>query len=142
MWNLFTKDHKEENESLSLGEMGEKFAQEEYRKRGYEIVAANEFNRRGKRLGEIDFIAKNKDSLAFVEVKTRSKIQGKFGTAVESVNFAKQRKILKAVKLFLARHQEFTPLRPHIDVCALVSEGIDKPSFSVTILENVVDDWN
>lgn len=48
---------------------GELLAQEYLKKQGYEII---ETNKRFSRFCEIDIIAKNKDTLVFIEVKTRS----------------------------------------------------------------------
>ena len=52
-----------------IGEKGEIIAQEYLKTQGYEIV---ETNKRFSKLCEIDIIAKHKDTLIFVEVKTRS----------------------------------------------------------------------
>lgn len=51
------------------GAKGELLAQEYLKKQGYEII---ETNKRFSRLCEIDIIAKHKDTLVFIEVKTRS----------------------------------------------------------------------
>jgi len=51
------------------GAKGEAIAQEYLKKQGYEII---ETNKRFSKLCEIDIIAKHKDTLVFVEVKTRS----------------------------------------------------------------------
>jgi len=51
------------------GQKGELLAQEYLKKQGYEII---ETNKRFSRACEIDIIAKHKDTLVFVEVKTRS----------------------------------------------------------------------
>lgn len=51
------------------GAKGEFIAQEYLKKKGYEII---EINKRFSRFCEIDIIAKDKDTLVFVEVKTRS----------------------------------------------------------------------
>lgn len=51
------------------GAKGELLAQEYLKKQGYEII---EVNKRFSRFCEIDIIAKHKDILVFVEVKTRS----------------------------------------------------------------------
>jgi putative endonuclease len=51
------------------GAKGEKMAQEYLSKLGYEII---EVNKRFSRFCEIDIIAKDRDTLVFVEVKTRS----------------------------------------------------------------------
>lgn len=125
-----------------LGQLGEWWAQDEYRKRGYQIVAANEYNKKGKRAGEIDFIAKNKTSIVFVEVKTRTAGVDTYGKGVESVNVYKQRKLLLAVKMYLLRNPHYTELRPQIDVCAILVADVDKPLYSVKIIENSVEDWN
>lgn len=51
------------------GQKGEQLAQEYLKKQGYEII---ETNKRFSRFCEIDIIAKDKDTLVFIEVKTRS----------------------------------------------------------------------
>ena len=126
----------------TLGQAGEEIAQAEYKKRGYEIVAANFFNKKGLRLGEVDFIAKNKKQLVFVEVKTRAVLKGKFGTPEEAVNIFKQMKILKAVKIFLQKNLKYAQFAPQIDVCVVELENIDKSPKSVKIITNAVEDWN
>lgn len=52
-----------------VGTNGEVLAQEYLKKQGYEIL---EVNKRFSRFCEIDIIAKHKDTLVFIEVKTRS----------------------------------------------------------------------
>ena|SRR5665213_2662575 len=124
----------------TLGQLGEEFAQEEYKKRGYKIIAANFFNTKGLRLGEVDFIAKNKSSIIFVEVKTRSSQEGRFGTAADAVNVFKQQKLLKAVHMYLAKNPELRELVPQIDVCVVLLSGVDNRPESVTIIPNAVED--
>src|SRR5690242_9290813 len=83
----------------TLGQVGEEFAQDIYKEKGFEIIGTNVYNKKGVRKGEIDFIAKSKEKIIFVEVKTRSVHSSRmFGTAEESVNWSKQLKLLKAVK--------------------------------------------
>ncbi len=136
------KTGKKENGIQALGQAGEMFAQKEYQVRGYEILAANFFNRKGKQLGEVDFIAKNQDSLVFVEVKTRGAGESRFGTGAEAVNVYKQKKLLKAVKLFLLGHQEYAGLRPQIDVCLVEQNPFDKSLKCAKIITNAVEDEN
>ena len=149
---------KSASSAKTLGQLGEEFAQEEYKKRGYKIVAANFFNKRGLRKGEIDFIAKDKKSIIFVEVKTRTSETGRFGTGAEAVNFSKQRKILQAANMYLNEHAKDRTLQPQIDVCMVLADGVDpvksgeaglpgakfnrvdKSRFSATILTNAVED--
>ncbi len=125
-----------------MGQQGELLAREIYKKNGHEIIAANFFNKKGKQFGEIDFIAKNKEKIIFVEVKTRKSNYSRFGTAVESVNVFKQQKILKAAKIFLQKNTQYQQLKPQIDVCLIIGDPLDKTNVSVRIIANAVEDWN
>jgi len=138
MFSLFKPKQKQPK---SLGQAGEEYAQREYKKQGWKIVAANEFNRTGKRLGEIDFIAKNKEKIVFVEVKSRTDFSETFGSGAEAVNVHKQQKILRAVKAYLLKNQKYLALQPQIDVCVVRCGGVDKTPYSATILANAVEDW-
>lgn len=148
-----------EKKAKTLGQLGEEYAQEVYKKRGYEIIAANFFNKKGVRKGEIDFVATDSEKIVFVEVKTRAREKGKFGFAAESVDGSKQRKLLKAVQIFLLQNPKFTSRQPRIDVCVLqlldptrlILKQVDPPTyevrgkldntvFSVKILVNAVED--
>lgn len=137
MLNWLKKDIK----LKTLGQVGEEFAQAEYRKRGYEIVAANFFNKKGLRKGEVDFIAKNKTEIIFVEVKSRTDGSKKFGQGGEAVNIFKQIKLLKAVKIYLLQNPKYLNLRPQIDVCVVKCNIIDKKPYSAIIIPNAVEDW-
>lgn len=125
---------------LTLGQRGEKFAQAEYQRQEYTILAQNVFNRKGKQLGEIDFIAKRGNILCFVEVKTRAISQTAFGNGLDAVNSYKQAKILKAVKLFLQRNPHLQSCQPRIDVCSIEWTDLDKTPQSVIIISNAVED--
>ena len=160
MWSWFTKATAN-GKPKTLGQIGEELAQAEYKKRGLKIVAANFFNKKGLRLGEIDFIASDKHTVIFVEVKTRADNKGLFGTGAEAVDHFKQAKLLRAVKIFLQKRPEYQNFRPQIDVCLilisdfsslksvqtrpakyLIASGLDKIPHSVTIIPNAVEDWN
>jgi putative endonuclease len=82
-------------ESLRLGKAGEERAAGLLRENGYRILATNYKTK----FAEIDIIAKDKDTICFVEVKTRS--QDSFGEPKEAVTAAKQRKIYLAALQFL-----------------------------------------
>ncbi len=146
----------------TLGQIGEEIAQIEYKHRGYSVIAANFFNRKGKRLGEVDFIAAGSGRVIFVEVKTRSTEADFHGTAAESVDRYKQAKLLKAIKIFLLKEPEYRMLQPQIDVAVIilndmgqlepvkvegqrkyvVKGSLDKLDKSVTIIPNAVEDWD
>lgn len=51
------------------------------------------------RFGEIDLIMKDQDTIVFVEVRQRTSTT----IAIESINYFKQQKLLKAAKYYLLR---------------------------------------
>ena len=131
-----------QNKKRSLGSLGERFAQAVYVQKGYKIFDTNVFNRKGKQVGEVDFIAIGKNDIAFVEVKTRKDVESSYGTGAEAVDIFKQRKILKMVKFFLIRNSYYMSLRPHVDVVAIVwPPGLERPS-NVHIHKNVIEDFS
>ena len=77
------------------GQCGEDIAAEYLKKKGYKIIVRNYRNK----IGEIDIIAKNREDLIFIEVKTRS--SDKFGTPAEAVTYYKKRKIVNCAKAYL-----------------------------------------
>lgn len=133
---------KQSAKPKSLGQLGEEAAQEEYKKLGYKVIAANEYNKKGKRLGEIDFIATDKSKIVFVEVKTRNTSADRFGSGAEAVNIYKQQKILRAVKMYFLRNQQYQNLQPQIDVCVIEYSEVDKSFKPAKIIPNAVEDWS
>lgn len=78
-----------------LGKKGETLAVEYLKKHGYAIVQTNfRFER-----AEIDVIAKEKDVLVFVEVKTRRR--GSLGEPEDAITTRKRDQIVKAAQGFL-----------------------------------------
>ena len=124
----------------SLGKRGEEKAQEHYKALDFTIIGVNVFNKKGKQAGEIDFIAKNNKKIIFVEVKTRENAVGKHGSGVDAVDYYKQQKLLKAVKIYLLQNPKHTVLQPQIDVCVILWPNLDKEPESVTIIANAVED--
>lgn len=85
-----------------LGRKGERKAASYFKKNGWKIVKKNYRNP----FGEIDIIAKNKDVVAFIEVKTRE--SDIFGTPSEAVtNDRKRRYILGAKHFFMGCRTNF-----------------------------------
>lgn len=126
----------------SLAARGELLARQHYQRRGWRILGSNLFNGRGKRIGEIDFVALQPGIICFVEVKTRSHAsdRDRFGGARYAVGRSKQRKLRKLAQLFLLRYPQYRSLRPQIDVCLVEACGLDKKHFSVTIIPHAVND--
>ncbi|MGF1612931.1 MAG: YraN family protein [Gammaproteobacteria bacterium] len=79
------------------------------------------------RLGEIDLILRDQNTLVFVEVRYRRRSD--FGSGAESVDKRKQRKLIAAAQHFLGRHGGATSPPCRFDVIA-VSGFNDSPSLS------------
>jgi putative endonuclease len=113
----------------SLGISGEDLACAELRRRGYAIVE----RRYRTRFGEIDIIAKDGDTVVFVEVKAR--LTDDFGGAAAAVTAWKQRRIAAMAVDYLARRR--------LDDCAcrfdVVAVDIDAAGPRVTVYANAFD---
>ena len=87
--NRFARS-KELPEHLRRGARGEKLASRFLRSHGYKVLYRNFKDRRG---GEIDIVCRDGDTLAFVEVKTRS--DERFGRPIDAVDRRKQMRVSK-----------------------------------------------
>jgi putative endonuclease len=102
----------------TLGASGEALAVDYLRRQGYEIVGTNfRFDR-----AEVDVIARDKDVLVFVEVKTRR--GGAFGEPEEAVTFRKRDQIRKAAEGYLFE-QRLAGVECRFDVIAIKGSGKD-----------------
>jgi putative endonuclease len=90
---------------VNLGQKGEGAAVKFLKKKGYKIVKKNYKNP----IGEIDIIAKDHDTLVFVEVKSRENIE--YGEPFEAVHRFKKQKIANVALLYLKRLKEIPPCR-------------------------------
>ncbi len=93
------------------GRAAEDLAAELLKAKGFLLV---ERNFRAK-VGEIDLIARDKDEIVFVEVRSRA--SSSFGGAAASVGGAKRRKLIRAAQLWIQVHGYDGPCR--FDVVAL-----------------------
>ena len=100
------------NRSQKFGKKGENIAAKALRKRGYRIL---EKNYRAP-MGEIDIIAKDKDVIVFVEVKTRS--SDSYGDPKLSINRKKQIKISMSALDYLKKNKK-SDAKARFDVVAI-----------------------
>lgn len=126
----------------SRGQLGERFAQKVYESRGFKIADKNIFNRRGKQIGEVDFIAISKDSVVFVEVKTRSVEEGGFGSLFEAITVQKRIRLVRTVKWVLMVRPDWQVLQPRIDFCGIIWKNLDRTPEKVIIRPNAIEDLN
>lgn len=98
-----------------IGNKGEDFAADYYRKLGFGIKARN-FHCRG---GEIDIIAENGEYIIFVEVKNRS--DRALYSPKEAVDGKKQRKLTLAAMKYLSENENGK--QPQFDVFEVYSQN-------------------
>ncbi len=108
-------------ENKDVGNWGEDFAVEQLKKLGCRIAARNYHTR----YGEIDIILEQDDSIAFVEVRTRS--ENHMVSPLESITPAKRQKIIASAKLYLEKNP--SELVPRFDVFAIVARKNKHPDF-------------
>ena len=89
----------------ALGSEGEEVAVRFLKKKRYGIIARNYKTP----IGEIDIIAKDGDTIVFVEVKTRA--NDIFGYPFEAVNQNKRRKLKNLALLYLKKQRKELPVR-------------------------------
>lgn len=117
--------------SAKVGQAGEDFVAEYLRQNGYIIIKRNWHD---SRYGEIDIVAENRECIAFVEVKTRSK--NSLVGGAEAVDLHKQNRIKNAAQTFMRRLR--TKLPPRLDVAevTIVSENEGKFQFKINYIKN------
>ncbi|MDP2874395.1 MAG: YraN family protein [bacterium] len=117
--------------NLKTGRMGEEIAKKYLEKKGYKIIEQNYKTK----YAEIDLVAKRKDKLVLVEVRT--KMGEDFGTPEETINWKKQRK-LRGNALAYARVAKWPgPLR--VDAICVVLKK-DHSVERLNHYENVIED--
>lgn len=101
------------SERQSLGDFGERTAAAHLEAKGYRIVD-RKFRVRD---AEIDLVARDRDALVFVEVRTR---RGAYpGMAALSITRKKAAKLLVAAEWYIERHPGAADLPLRIDVVAI-----------------------
>jgi putative endonuclease len=108
-----------------LGKLGEELAVEYLQKEGYEILETNWTFQKA----EIDIIAQKNDTLAVVEVKTRSSLE--FGLPQDFVKPKKIQLLVKAVNEYVVFKN--LDLNVRFDIIAIHKEG---KSF---VIEHLID---
>ncbi|MEO8260691.1 MAG: YraN family protein [Acidobacteriota bacterium] len=112
-----------------FGKTGEDLACRELERRGYAIVA----RRYRRRCGELDIIARDGETLVFVEVKTR---RGQaFGPAAEAVGFVKRRRLAQIAMDYMVRHH-LTKRPCRFDVVAI---QFDRQRAVIEVFRNAFD---
>ena len=95
------------------GQYTESLACEYLEAKGLKLIEKN-YN---CRLGEIDLIMQDNDSLVFVEVRYRR--SNNFGSGAESITNSKQSKLIKTASLYLQQHAKLNKYPARFDVVSI-----------------------
>jgi putative endonuclease len=111
-----TGENSKGHQNAGLGNRGEELATAFLERSGLKIIERN-FRCKG---GEIDIVARDGNTLVFIEVKSRKTLS--YGVPQLAVTPFKQRQISKAALTWLGRNRQHdTPAR--FDVIAILLEG-------------------
>jgi putative endonuclease len=108
---------------LEIGKTGELAAAKYLKKYNYKILELN-FS---CKLGEIDIIAYHKNTIVFVEVKTRK--NNMYGTPAQAVNKSKQKRLIKTALYYLQLKNKY-------------NENIRFDIVEVWLIDKVIKDIN
>lgn len=109
----------------ALGQRAERQAERYLSRQGLRVVKRNY----RCRLGEIDLVMHEGDTLVFVEVRLRGRTT--FGDGIDSVSLHKQRRLIRAARHFLMRNLRWRHAPCRFDVI-----GIERASDHVTWIPN------
>lgn len=84
---------------INLGKQGEDLAAAFLQKKGFQIIVRNY----RQKTGEVDIIARDKETLVFIEVKTRSNLL--FGKPFEAVTTNKQAQLNRIALDYITRNK-------------------------------------
>ncbi len=100
--------------TIEIGRLGERAAIKYLKRQKYKIIAANIHVSHN----EIDIVAKNKEFIVFVEVKSRSTdtdLFNNFGSPASAVTYGKRQRTIEAARGFL-KDGKYSRLQPRFDV--------------------------
>jgi len=107
----------------NIGKIGEDLAAKLLSEKGYQIIERNyRFSH-----GEIDIVAKQNNTLVFVEVKTRNNLE--YGEPEYSLTKNKQKQVRKMAELYLY-DKNITDTDCRIDVIAILLNKKGKPNIN------------
>lgn len=102
-----------------LGARGEERAAAHYRATGHEVLSRNWHSRHG----EIDLVCADRDTLVFVEVKTRSSLA--YGHPAEAVTVRKQARLHLLAGRWMAANPGIRRRSLRFDVVAVLPDSIE-----------------
>jgi len=104
------------NTRIDIGKRGETLAISFLKKNGYRIIESN-FR---CRYGEIDIVAQDGKTVAFIEVKTKT--SNRFGSPTQAIDSRKQRQVSKTALAYISQ-KRLTNYSARFDVVGINIKG-------------------
>jgi len=123
------KSDKKDARKIDTGKAGEDIAAAFLKEKGYRIIDRNY----RCPIGEIDIVAKDKNELVFIEVKTRK--SKALGYPEQAVGVKKQRK-MSQLALWYLREKKLTNISARFDVVAIM---MLLPAHEIRLIKNAFD---
>ena len=120
-------------EKINIGAAGERIASAYLRRKGYRILSSNFCTP----FGEIDIVAKRKDIIVFVEVKSRT--TSSLGPPYLSVTNQKIRHIIKNALFYLKRKRASADTNWRVDIVS-IKLNYARDVESIELIENAIED--
>jgi putative endonuclease len=119
----------------TLGDRGERIAENYLKKKGYKIL---DKNFRYSKLGELDLVARKGAEIIFFEVKARMKKDMSEFMPEDNITYQKQKKLVRLAQIYLSKRKLMdSPWQ--IDILAI--EIYRDNTFDIRHLENAVGDF-
>ncbi len=115
-----------------LGDYGENIAIEFLKKKNYIIKNTNYRSR----FGEIDIIARKKNVVVFIEVKTRTNTS--YGRPVEAIHNTKISRILKTIQFYIKEYHLYDQ-DIRIDAIEIIINTFNDNDIKINHIENIVN---
>lgn len=106
-----------------LGNQAERMAEQLLLGQGMRCLARNFRCKRG----ELDLVMRDRDTVVFVEVRNRRSSQ--WGSAVETVDWRKQQKLIAAAQFYILRHPHLADSPCRFDVVAADGDPADPANY-------------
>jgi len=124
-----------------IGKLGEQIACNFLKKKGYQILERNFFLKipKGPQIGEIDIVAKKKNTFHFIEVKTlvrSNKEKNCLISPEQKVNFKKKKKIIKTAENWLRKRKISFKIPWQIDIIS-IKINLDLKKAKISHFKNV-----
>lgn len=98
-----------------LGKKAEKQALKYLKRQGLQLITKNYLTK----VGEIDIIMIDDNTLVFVEVRYR--LNNFYGDAIDTINSNKQQKIIRTAEIFLQKYEKYENFICRFDVIGIKS---------------------